>query len=114
MRDNEDQFEQQLKQTLDQGNAAMDGETLSHLRRARHQALAAQHRPAYANRWIPATAMAGAAALAVGLWLHQPVQKNQVLVAGLEDIDLLAAQEDIDFYEELDFYLWLESQQQQG
>ncbi len=115
MNDQQERFEQQIRQTLDQSSAGLDGETLSRLRQARSQALAAARpRPARPNRWMPAAAMAGITTLAVGIWLQQPSQESPALLAGIEDIELLAAQEDIEFYEDLDFYLWLESQAQQG
>ena len=113
-RDPNSQFENDLKQALDQSSDTLDGKTLSRLRQARTKALESPYKPNYFSHWGPVAAAASVSALAIGLWLYQPTQENHTMMANLEDLELLAAQEDIEFYEDLDFYLWLESQESQG
>lgn len=115
MIDNDDRLLRDIKKTLDQSNAVLDGDTLARLRQARHQALdAAETRRSPFVLWGPVTAMASVAMLSLSLWLYQAESAPVNMMAGLEDIELLAANEDIDFYENLDFYLWLEGQEERG
>ena len=46
---------------------------------------------------------AAVAVLAVFLWWHEPAGH----LPPMEDLELLAAPESVEFYAELDFYLWL-------
>ncbi|MEO7325194.1 MAG: DUF3619 family protein [Dokdonella sp.] len=102
---------------LDESTDALDAATLSRLNRARQAALA-QRRPALSG-WMMGSGFAGAAlALAIALALGQhpapspanaPVSLEQVV-----DADALASDDNLDLYENLDFYAWLDAQQQDG
>lgn len=99
-----------IEALLDTGADALDSTTLGKLRQARHQALA----PRRGNKstwWMPVGAVTAASAAAVmSLWVG--VIAPQARVNTLEDLEMLAAADHTDLYEKLDFYDWLESQQQ--
>jgi hypothetical protein len=104
----------QINATLDKAVDALDGATQSRLRAARREALAVrQQRPGW---WLPLAGMATAATVAVltlSLWLLQPQQPTAVMPT-VEDMALLSDEAELDFYEDLDFYLWLDSERQAG
>lgn len=105
----QEKFEQQIKQRLDQHVEGMDGETLSRLRQARTKALEAK-KPTF--HWQPfggAVALASVVALTVSIWLVQPT--GDLEATALDDIEMLASSEEPEFYEDVEFYYWLETQQ---
>jgi len=105
-------FLAQAKTTLDEAEGRVDDITKARLRTLRREAVAARrerHRPAWL---LPAAGLATAATvatLAVTLWSVPPAP-NETLP--LDDLALLSDAEALEFYEELDFYLWLEHEQQ--
>lgn len=106
----EAEFVGRLRRLLDEGNDRMAPGTISRLNRARHRALEAAgrskpHRP----RWV-AVKMTGVLAacsivLIIGLALQRPAAPP--VTAALEDVEILSAAEEFEFYEELDFFTWL-------
>ncbi len=104
----EQAFLNQVRQQLDRQADALDELTLARLRAARARALEQVPGRARRRAWLPAAGMAVAAALvaAVLLWPSAPR-----LPAGADDLDLLAAGEDLELSEELEFYDWLDSTQ---
>lgn len=115
MKEPNDSFEQRLRQQLDRSTERLDETRASQLRQARLAALehAGQESVTHPH-WGTVAVAASVGALAIGLWLHQKPESDTPLVAQVEAIELLAAQEDMEFYEDLDFYLWLASQEGQG
>jgi len=105
-----------IKQTLDDATESLDAATLSKLRQARYRALE-QEAPLTAIGWLTSgrvafagSAVAATTAIAVfSFWLG--VVKPQTRVSLIEDIELLAAADSTELYEQIDFYEWLESQQ---
>jgi len=105
-----------IKQTLDDATESLDAATLSKLRQARYRALE-QEAPLTAIGWLTSgrvafagSAVAATTAVAVfSFWLG--VVKPQTRVSLIEDIELLAAADSTELYEQIDFYEWLESQQ---
>ena len=100
---------------LDESADALDAATLSRLNRARHAALS-QGR-GVSSRWTMGIGLAGAALalmLAFGLGQRQALQsvKEPVAVEQTGDADALASDDNLDLYENLDFYAWLDAQQQ--
>jgi len=94
-----------VKQHLDQSLLHLDGETQSRLRIARRRALRGQPKQ---HPWVwPAWGLTAACALvlALALWVGFPVGSNSVPM--LEDVELLASADSLDFYEDMDFYGWL-------
>jgi len=102
---------EKVRQALDRSLTGLDGRTLDSLRRARMAAIAAadtEKAPWYAvHRWLTTGGIAAFAVLvvAVSLWFAVPRQ-NQT-VAQVEDMDILAAHEHLEIYEDMDFYRWL-------
>ncbi|MEO5626235.1 MAG: DUF3619 family protein [Dokdonella sp.] len=102
---------------LDESTDALDAATLSRLNRARQAALA-QRRPAL-SRWMIGAGFAGAALallLAFGIGQrHTPSPAGApVAIEQVGDADALASDDNLDLYENLDFYAWLDAQQQDG
>jgi hypothetical protein len=102
-----------------QSVAGLDGHTRSQLSRARAAAVAAagERRPApwFALRvdaiWPPLRLLpAGAAAALIALaalWLAPEPPAAPAAAVVLNDLDLLLEGENLDFFEELEFYAWL-------
>ncbi|TPW18726.1 MAG: hypothetical protein FD130_50 [Halothiobacillaceae bacterium] len=113
MRRDEERFIESIKQQLDQQSDTLDGRTLSQLRQVRTKAMAEDRitpwrRPSLA-------AFASVTVLAVAVWLALPVNNGgEQNMAALDDIELLAAADDLEFYENIEFYQWVESQDEQG
>ncbi len=109
-----DPLDQKLKAVLDRQAEQLDGATLSRLRQVRAQALESMQRKRsrFGSNLGWAAGVATTAAMSVTLMLLWPGENNysQDFVAGLADAELLADEESIEFYEELDFYIWLDQQ----
>ncbi len=106
-----DGFEARIAATLDESVRDLDPGVAARLREARRRALQSDRRV----RWPSRRALAaGAVALllaAVAVW-RMPATIDERTV--LQDLDVLSAAEAIDFYDELEFYAWLESEHEQG
>ncbi len=108
----EDKFLQDTRRALDAAEQNLDAGTVARLRAARRQAIEqGLHKPARARPgWllpVGGFATAGIAlAVAAVLWFSAP--NGNFMQAGVGDIELLTAQENPDFFTELEFYEWLE------
>ncbi len=98
---------------LDHDAAALDETTRVRLRAARLRALAALEGPASARRGFGAprglvATAAGAAVLAlvVASWPQREGTEGALAVE-LDDVELLASADDLELYDDLDFYRWL-------
>lgn len=102
--DKDTAFAARLREHLDRLADNVDEPTAARLRAMRSRALA--EKPRRPQRWVPLTGLATAAAalLAVLVWQHQGAD-----LSGLqEEWELLAAGEELELIEELEFYDWLE------
>ena len=94
------------REHLNQSVQDLDQNTLIQLQRARTSAIQAHQTP---TRWLwPASGFALACTV-VGMlifWPGQPIQEENFQV--FEDLELLASSEPLDFYEDMEFYGWLE------
>lgn len=102
---------------LDESTESLDAGTLSRLNRARQAALA-QSRDVRSN-WFLGAGFAGAALIVllvfgIGQRSAPPPASLPVAVEQLGDADALATDDNLDLYENLDFYAWLDAQQQDG
>jgi hypothetical protein len=106
------------KTLLDESAAGLDAQTLSRLNRARQAALASV-RPR-AQRWFIPTGLASACVLllAVAAW-HTYAPPGSVattlalpLTAAGGDIDLVSSDDSLELYQNLEFYAWLDAQDQ--
>ena len=97
---------------LDEGLQDLDCQTLSQLREARRNAIKTGKQTI--SWMLPATGIAASCAvlLAFFLFIKEPPQKK--IFSGMEDIELLAAPEPLEFYEDLAFYSWLEARDIEG
>jgi len=102
------------REVIDALRAALDAEARANaatpsLAAARRKALAARRGHGSARPW--AWGFGGLATVAAGvlglvLWLGGP--HGPAPVPPTEDLELLASGEGVEFYADLDFYLWLE------
>lgn len=114
-------FEDRTREALNQSADQLDARIRSRLTQARFAAVeeARKQRTPFAWRmWIPIGG-AAAAALAVLVWsggLRQlgPTQSGLSGVAQVQspfaDLDIIAAEENLEMMEEIEFYSWLDTQ----
>ncbi|MGE0861099.1 MAG: hypothetical protein AB7I01_10720 [Gammaproteobacteria bacterium] len=96
------EFAARVRRRLDAGLDAQDALTLARLRAARLNALTVvPRRPAWAAA-LPLAAACAALAIALG-HAHAPLGA----APGLDDVELLADREPLEFYQDLEFYAWL-------
>lgn len=107
------QLESQAKRLLNQSVAGLDDATAARLRAARARAWqlaeTAPLKQRRARTWwaLGSVALAGVTAAVVGLlWFGTPTGAPSL---GFEDIELLAATDNPEFYADLEFYHWLAS-----
>jgi hypothetical protein len=106
-------FVLRAKEVLDEGNAHLDARVRSRLTRARHAALEqARPRPFWMHQWAPAAGVAVAAVLAVLVWpgAHDPVGGNTVKHEAAYDLEIVLAEENLELFENLDFYEWVDAE----
>jgi len=104
-----------VRARLDDSTQSLDAATLSRLNQARHAALAARSRRR--AWWLPAAGLAASCALvlAVVAWypsahLTAPATPAHSALSDAE----IAADEGIEFYQDLEFYAWLDAQEQES
>ncbi len=109
-----DAFERRSRELLRVSAEALDARALSRLNQARHAAVAALDAGArpfrVPGRWLPAGALAGAAALALAVWIAKPVAGPSAALADAmvaEDVEMLASNDGPELYaDDADFYEW--------
>jgi len=105
----------QTKAVLDQSAEALDAATVSRLNQARRAALA--RRPARQHWFLPAgLASACVLLLAVLTWhAYRPGTSDDAIfpkAATSGDIELVSSDDSLEFYQDLEFYAWLDAQDQ--
>ncbi|MDH3327479.1 MAG: DUF3619 family protein [Gammaproteobacteria bacterium] len=65
--------------------------------------------PSWLSPVSTATAFASIALIASSLWI-QPVIQAELTASPLEDISMLMTSDEFELYENLDFYIWLEDE----
>ncbi|MEO6968744.1 MAG: hypothetical protein ABI132_09895 [Rhodanobacteraceae bacterium] len=99
--------------------AHVDARIGARLASARREALAAAPQPSHPRIWLPAAGAVAACALALGvLWFHADpgstanmhAQKTQLAAATDAGMPIDADAEQLDLYQNLDFYQWLAQQ----
>jgi hypothetical protein len=115
----QESIEKRARDTLERELQNMDASSLSRLRQARERALSNEpHRSGWVG-WV-ATATAIAILILPIIWhnrsvLDIPLEDNGFVQAFTQaDMELMLAAEEIDFYEELEFLLWLDQQGEAG
>jgi hypothetical protein len=110
------EFERRTRELFDQEVAGIDAATRSKLNRARQRALCELERPAFSLLRAPMPQAAAAAvvvaAVAGALFMRGGVLPEAGMpdVAEATDIEILLAEDDMEFLEEIEFYAWLEAQ----
>jgi hypothetical protein len=119
---NKDSWASRAKTLLDESAEGLDAATLSRLNRARQVALA-QARPRATQRWFLPAGMASACVLllAVVAW-HSRAPSSPAGLPELPftasanstgaDIDLVSSDDSLELYQDLEFYAWLDAQDQ--
>lgn len=109
----EDKFLQDAKRTLEAAEKNLDAGTVARLRGARRTAIETGLHKSDKTRpgWllpVGGFATAGIALAVAGLlWFSAP--NDNLIQTSLGDIELLGVHENPDFFAELEFYEWLES-----
>jgi hypothetical protein len=108
-------FERRARELLDESTERLEGRIRSRLTQARSAAVDEARKPRLGvawRAWIPAGALAGAAALAVFLWSgapHSPGAPALAVHSSLDDLDIMVTNESFELLEDLEFYEWVAS-----
>ncbi len=104
---NDERFRKRVREHLDAGLDEVPDGVTRRLRQARAAAVAASaRRPALS--WPPAGALVLGGLLLMALFLRPPGNEARLPETLTEsDLELIAADDSLQFYEELDFYQWL-------
>lgn len=107
-----DKFTQRAKSLLDESVDNLDENSLRRLHIARQNSLkhAREKRSWVKLYWKPMTAGLVAASLIAVISINVIMQSPELEQNYFEDLELVAASEDLDFFQELDFYDWLTEQ----
>jgi len=117
----EQKFLSRLSSTLDDSLTDIDDDVLSRLRHARMQAVEIadnsneqECKPVFATvfpSWLaPVSSVATfatVALVAISLWLNQPNLLDNNDLNSVKDMTILSSNDELEFYQNLDFYLWL-------
>lgn len=109
--ENEERFIARVKEHLDQGASELDPAVQARLRHARYQAL---RHPSQGIPWLwPMTGLATACTALIVTILWWPSSPDPMVdgpAQVVEDIEVLIAEDQLDLYEDLEFYAWLAEQ----
>ena len=113
MNKTDEKLARDAKQAFDQSVDGLDAATLSRLNRGRQAALSEGKRsPAFVGRqwlrWVPATG--AAAAVLLVLVMQQGPGDVDVIAVPAPDLEILLSEESIEMLEELEFYSWLDTE----
>lgn len=103
-----DTFIKKLKNTLD--DTPLEQDTRQQLNQARHVALQDQHRSTRSSYRLAAVAFASLVALTLGVLVSIQSPDNPTSLEHLDAFEIITSQDELEMYENLEFYLWLEDQ----
>jgi len=105
---NEKDFLHKVRARLDEESDHLDAATLSKLNQARQAALSQLNPQTLRKRksWMPATGLV-AAILLTSVFLFRTEEIITASDQGIDDIEIIAASDDLELYEQLDFYIWI-------
>jgi hypothetical protein len=113
----------QARRLLDDSADGLDAATLSRLNRARQAALEPRQRRSTRQPWLLPAGLAGACAmlLVVAIWTpHHAAPgagdagRSASASTAVEATDTLGGDDSVEFYQDLDFYAWLDAQGKDG
>ncbi|MGH8223618.1 MAG: hypothetical protein ACREQZ_11655 [Woeseiaceae bacterium] len=111
----DERFLERAKRRFDESVERIDGQTQSRLNRGRQKALAElASRGAFpgVSTWVPAAGVAAAAVVAVVLWNgNGPVVPS---APAATDLEILMDEDALEMLEELEFYGWMDLDQEAG
>lgn len=106
-------FEQRAQGVLRECAEQLDGATRSRLTQARHAALdAIKQRQSKPWMWLmPAATGAAAAAVLAVVLLMDPArqQSDRTAFDPVDEFEILAAEDSLEFYRDVEFYAWLDT-----
>lgn len=103
----EKEFVTQIREALDASVERIDAETRHKINAARKQALAQQKQNTFfASHWGKA-GIATALSIFIAILIVKTQLPGPIEEEGIEAMELMAAQDTFDMYEELEFYTWL-------
>lgn len=102
-------LERQLQENLNQIEQNLDSELSRRLYQARRAAIAQAGTPAPRFKYFkPALAASAASLLAVAMLISSPqTPMEDIITNGAKDAELISSQEDLELYQDLEFYSWL-------
>ena len=104
------ELQQSLIDALDDSIEHLDAYTLSRLNQARHRALAQAEKPRWVNpQWLKAATFAVLLATVINGWLFLSSSNMQHM--NTDDFELIAASEDFELLQDLDFVVWMIEQE---
>ncbi len=106
MKQTDREFEQRIREELDANLEALDPAIARRLQQARREALDAV-KPAHHPFWQPAIGFAVAALLVLAVVIWPGMRQDTPPSVALTDFELIAADDSLQLFEELDFYEWL-------
>jgi hypothetical protein len=108
------EFRRRIKAQLDAGINDLDGTTVARLCAAREQALGiARAKQQVANNWQPLRLGFAMAAMLVAVmtWRLLPMHERESQTVDVEDdMEMLIAEDEVGFYADMEFLIWLEQQ----
>ncbi|HEY2395446.1 MAG TPA: hypothetical protein VGH81_05600 [Rudaea sp.] len=108
---------------LDESAQAVDAASLSRLNRARQAALAQRRPRRQATWWLPAAGLACSGALLLAIVVWAPLRSTHPVDAApgtgaaavqSAEADPIPGDEAFEFYQDLEFYAWLDAQEQES
>jgi hypothetical protein len=106
-----------VRSRLDESTQALDAATLSRLNRARQAALAQPRSRGLRAWWLPAAGLATSCALVLAVVAWYPSMRMAGPVAPVHPVTSdaeIAADEGIEFYQDLEFYAWLDAEDEES
>lgn len=103
------QFLHDVKQELDDSCERLDAQTLSRLNHIRHQAIEGK-RPAFYQRPLISGGALAFFMLVLAVSFNFNIgneNEMDIALSELENIEILAAEESFELYEDMEFYQWL-------
>ncbi len=122
----DDEFLEEIKQRLESSTGELDELTLARLGAARRRAVEAGSRPAVlrlgdtlaiGRKGSLALLLAGTLLILSLVVLepgYDPARDDLQVASSMEDMELLGAAEELEFYQDLEFYLWVTDDQDPG